>query len=269
MSVNNTIIPNKDISTLITSSAKVKFRPKTYEEVKNFSGSSPQFLMNASIEIDYFKYLENLIKSHSDSNITSIMEAYLNKYDYRKRYSSEVIKKIDEYDITSEIIKDTKHFEYTTWKIQSLTWNNILIYGEGNKLVFSDVVEIIGIIGQNSLGKTSILEIIYFAVFGELTKRTEEVDGKSSISDIGNFNSKDFVSVITIRQNNDIIVIEKNGKLSKKKQSTSAPITSNYYKVKTFIYVNGSKLNNVSKEADVKNYIKLHFGDSEQFRRLF
>lgn len=136
-------------------------------------------------------------------------------------------------------------------------------------MAFSDTIEILGIIGQNSLGKTSILEIIYFSVFGELTKKTEEVDGKSAISDIGNFGSKEFSSLVTIIQNNDTIVIEKIGKLSKKKISTNQSITTNYYKIKTQIYVNKSKLNEISKEADVKTYITSHFGEPDQFRHLF
>lgn len=114
MTVNNTLMSNKEISGLITSHSKVKFRPKTYEEVKNFAITSSKLLSNATVEIDYFKYLESLIESNSELKIETIMESYLQKYDYRKRYSDEVIQKIKEYDITSDSIKDAKLFAYSS-----------------------------------------------------------------------------------------------------------------------------------------------------------
>jgi len=57
------------------------------------------------------------------------------------------------------------------WKIKSIKWNNLLSYEDNNTINFQEIEgKTIGIFGKNYSGKTSIIDIICFSLFGSWTK---------------------------------------------------------------------------------------------------
>lgn len=57
------------------------------------------------------------------------------------------------------------------WKIKQITWNNLLSYEENNFIDFEQLEgKAIGIFGKNYSGKTSVIDIICFALYGSWTK---------------------------------------------------------------------------------------------------
>lgn len=75
-------------------------------------------------------------------------------------------------ELYNEYIKEVEYISNTNnWKINKITWDNLFGYGEGNSIDFSkDASKAIGIFGKNYSGKTSIIDVICFGLFGSWTK---------------------------------------------------------------------------------------------------
>lgn len=58
----------------------------------------------------------------------------------------------------------------TTWKLKRLAWDNMMNYGEGNVIDFTKLSGVVGIFGPNSVGKSSIFDVMDEALFDKLAK---------------------------------------------------------------------------------------------------
>lgn len=59
----------------------------------------------------------------------------------------------------------------TNWKIKSIKWNNLFLYRENNEIDFEKTrYQSLGIFGANYSGKSSIIDVICFGLFGGWTK---------------------------------------------------------------------------------------------------
>jgi len=55
--------------------------------------------------------------------------------------------------------------QHRQWTLGNMQWNNMFSYGENNKLDFSTLNGIVGIVGPNRSGKSSIVGILLYALF--------------------------------------------------------------------------------------------------------
>jgi DNA repair exonuclease SbcCD ATPase subunit len=56
------------------------------------------------------------------------------------------------------------------WRLDYLTWKNMFCYREGNYIDFTKLYGVTGIIGKNKSGKSSVLDILIFALFNKLIR---------------------------------------------------------------------------------------------------
>ena len=80
-------------------------------------------------------------------------------YDLNKKYNS-VLEK-DE-DIARNV----------NWKLMSLEWDNLFNYGEGNRIDFENLSGVVGVLGKNFSGKSSIIDSFLFTLFNSTSKNS-------------------------------------------------------------------------------------------------
>lgn len=98
--------------------------------------------------------------------------------------------------------------DYKTIKLVKLSFDNIMIYGKSNCIDFRNFKKIMGITGSNSHGKSSIIDIILYSIFGECT-RGDRID-------LINNNENSFKTIIELLVNGVPIKIERIGRRNKK-----------------------------------------------------
>lgn len=94
------------------------------------------------------------------------------------------------------------------YKILRIEFSNLFSFGESNVIEFKEFNGIVGIIAPNHLGKSSILDIIVYALFDEFTR-------KGSTKDIININREDFMLKMDLQIAEWIYTILKVGQRTK------------------------------------------------------
>lgn len=109
-------------------------------------------------------------------NISST-KALINNYIDQKEYSTDIKKTMKEYleKILNEVEINNDSQE-RNFKLVSLQFNNLYVYGENNKINFDNLKKIVGLIAPNKYGKSSIIEIIIQSIWGENTKGVSNND---------------------------------------------------------------------------------------------
>ena len=106
------------------------------------------------------------------------------------------------------------------WRLLSLQFSNMLSYGKDNIIDFSKLTpdEITGIFGENSLGKSSLIDILLFSLFDNYSRNNQNKH-KTLNGSIINNNEKYFECIVRFSINNNIYEIHKTGerKLAKSK----------------------------------------------------
>tara|TARA_Y100001973_G_scaffold106806_1_gene188058 strand:+ start:5205 stop:8357 length:3153 start_codon:yes stop_codon:yes gene_type:complete len=60
------------------------------------------------------------------------------------------------------------------WRLEKLEWDNLFNYGENNSIDFKDVNGIVGILGKNFSGKSSIIDSILYTLFNTTSKNNRK-----------------------------------------------------------------------------------------------
>jgi len=95
-------------------------------------------------EIDHAACIRDLLKSHSAADIEEVVQMH---------------------SIRMQSKNDIHHSNY---KINYLTWSNVLCYGENNYINFADINSAIVVLnGKNKYGKSSIIDILIRILFNE------------------------------------------------------------------------------------------------------
>lgn len=107
-----------------------------------------------------------------------------------------------------------KNKEYNSWKLKEITFGGLYSYEKSNTIVFKDGVT--GIIEDNASGKTSIMNIVLYAIFGTITK-TKSLINRNII----NKNSKKyFLNLHILLDNGDVFEISRKGSNKKRKNGS-------------------------------------------------
>ena len=72
------------------------------------------------------------------------------------------------------IEKDEEVARNINWKLLSLEWDNLFNYGEGNKIRFDKLNGVVGILGKNFSGKSSIIDSLLFTLFNSTSKNSRK-----------------------------------------------------------------------------------------------
>lgn len=110
--------------------------------------------------------------------------------------------------INSSLNTLEKNAKNTTWKLVDMEFSNMFSYGPNNYINFRNLSGIVGIFAPNASGKSSILEILTFALFDKSSKT-------SKADEILNNQSDEFSVKVTIEIENEEYVIHRVGRANK------------------------------------------------------
>ena len=127
--------------------------------------------------IEDSKLISEVININDNQVQQDVIREYLNINKYDEKFIEELIK-ID--DIINGRI-ETNEAINIIWNIDNITFSNFKSYGDDNQINLHDTNGIIQISAPNQFGKTSILDVICYALYGKTmstTKREKHGDNR-------------------------------------------------------------------------------------------
>lgn len=127
--------------------------------------------------IEYVKRIKDIFQNRilsltsSKTPAANIEEAVSRILTYEE-YIADKVNREQLLQLYSRYIKEVEDiYSPNNWKIKTISWDNMLSYAENNSIDFREMEEkSIGIFGKNYSGKTSIIDIICFGLYGSWTK---------------------------------------------------------------------------------------------------
>jgi DNA repair exonuclease SbcCD ATPase subunit len=116
--------------------------------------------------------------------------------------------------VLNDSLEENKLHLNTTWKLIRLEFSNLFSYGENNVIKFKHSNGILGIIAENHMGKSSIIDVLLYTLFDKFSR-------KGNIKDMINNRKNTFKSKITIKIDNHYYIIEKTGTKNAKGKVTT------------------------------------------------
>jgi len=158
--------------------------------------------------------------TNPNNNINEIninYELLINKIteNIKSEYKNKIIDIIKN-EINDNITINNK--EINNWKIISLEFSNLFCFGNNNIIDFNnlDYNEINGLCGDNSIGKSSLIDIICIGLFNNYSRNISNSINKTKKSQLLNIiinnNFKNFIIKLTFIVNNKTYLINKIGK---------------------------------------------------------
>ena len=141
--------------------AKHRFRPE-----------SITFLNRATGERGSVDSLTNTIVKENLRDIAvqeKLMREYLKDYEVDDTMMERVLSLNKKYNQMAEA--DEEVSRNINWKLNSLKWNNLFNYGEGNKIDFTNLNGVVGIFGKNYSGKSSVIDSVLYTMFNSTSKK--------------------------------------------------------------------------------------------------
>ena len=183
---------------------------------------------NKSIKNEQNQKIEDVLIPNNNMNMNILIKEYLqNKEDISDNI---LIEKILEY--FNKIIDKSSHnkIEYigNEWKILFLSFDYMFGYGANNVIDFTKYPnnEIIGIFGDNAIGKSSLIDIISFMLYSKTTR-------EDTLKDIININSDVSKGLIIIESGKKKYMIQKS---CYKHSKTKTTRSNSQIQTKMFMY---------------------------------
>ena len=98
--------------------------------------------------------------------------------EYLKDYCAEndTLKKVYEmnkkYNNSAEKLEDV--IRNVNWRLKKVEWDNLFNYGEGNSINFENLNGVVGILGKNFSGKSSIIDSMLYTVYNTTSKNNRK-----------------------------------------------------------------------------------------------
>ena len=161
---------------------------------------------NISIVQNKLMEKKNINKKNEEFTIKTIIEKEIGNVEEIIRPQ---IKKILDSELKDAIQSVD---EKMNWKLLSLDFSNMLCYGEDNRIDFEKLPldEITGLYGNNSLGKSSLVDILLFSLYDDYSRNFQDKNRTLSGTLI-NLKKKYFSCCVKFMMNNKIYEIEKKG----------------------------------------------------------
>ena len=159
--------------------------------------------------------------SYDDSSLQQLLVQHLQK-NHPNIAANELLfitHKYQEYATNATIMNERN---MARWELIDIKFSNLFGYGPNNFIDFQRFSEksTIGIIAPNSYGKSSLIDIILFALFSKFSRTR----GTSISKDIINISATNFSVRLRFKIGGDIYIIQKEGK---REQSDKIKITQN------------------------------------------
>lgn len=208
----NTFPKNVHLRVICKNSTKTEINNIVHQlsKDKNFTICSLSFKDNNFIGSSNSEFEKTLVDIVSLDNINNVL---IPEFLKDSKLSSDDMKSIIE--LNSECFGklkekgdvDNLHEAPKYWKILTLEFENLFCYEHGNVVNFENgkLNGIIGIIGENTVGKSALVDIILFALFDKPSRGT--------INDIINVRCKNYSVTLKISVNNELYIIKRFGKI--------------------------------------------------------
>ena len=213
--MKETIIPECPyIKFVLKNTTEIEYM-KIYNELsKKYNIWKSRKINNIDINDETNEYYKNDKNTITNNTSKIIQETSIKRYLKNKKLNEDKIEKIIKLHnkIKQKInFEENIEVENNEWRILELNFSNMLSYGENNIIDFTkyNINEIIGIIGPNHSGKSSILDIILYCLFGKFSRSSEN-------KDILNKNKIKLKCLLKFSIGNNIYTIERDGYLTNK-----------------------------------------------------
>jgi len=99
-----------------------------------------------------------------------LIEDYLKDYNVDKEVLKDVYTLNSRYNTLLNLEEDVSR--NISWCVESLKWDNLFNYGQGNEIDFSTMNGIVGILGKNFSGKSSVIDSLLFTMQNSTSKNS-------------------------------------------------------------------------------------------------
>ena len=111
-----------------------------------------------------------------DLRDVAVQEQLIEEFLIDYQPSNETLKKVYEMNKKyNEIIEHEEDVKRNiNWRLKRLQWDNLFNYGESNSIDFSNISGIVGVLGKNFSGKSSIIDSLLYALFNTTSKNNRK-----------------------------------------------------------------------------------------------
>ena len=140
-----------------------------------FSPESVTFLNRASGDRKDMEENTNSL-GKEDLRDLAVQERLIQEYLEDFHPSDETLKHVfssnSNYNTKAEQQEDVQR--NVNWRLSKLEWDNLFNYGEGNSIDFADKSGVVGILGKNFSGKSSIIDSLLYTLYNTTSKRNRK-----------------------------------------------------------------------------------------------
>jgi len=142
---------------------------------KRFKPESVTFLNRAAGQRGTVEDITNSIFKE-DLRDPAVQKELIDEYLKDYQAEDEVLQRVQDLNLkyNTVIEKDEEVARNVNWKLLSLEWDNLFNYGEGNKIEFDSLNGVVGILGKNFSGKSSIVDSLLFTLFNSTSKNSRK-----------------------------------------------------------------------------------------------
>ena len=173
----------------------------------------------SSVMTDH-SYTNEIQDPHSLTNLLheylAIQHDSLQKNKDELKYIIETItKNVDAFQRNHTPKTSNHSLEKQSWRILDISFDFLFGYGSNNRITFQkhEVPQLIGIFGNNSAGKSTVIDIILFMLYGRITRYAS---GNSVPQEVIHEKQDHFCAKLRFKVGQHIYSIEKKGKRNKK-----------------------------------------------------
>lgn len=116
--------------------------------------------------------------------------------------------------INRKVRKNNISSQQSIWSIEKLQFDNFFSYGENNVVQFSNHKGIVGIIGENRVGKSALIDVILFLLFDRTPRTTKSIS-------LLNTKKETLWGKITLLIDGKCYIIQRKGTVNQKNHSLS------------------------------------------------
>tara|TARA_B100000131_G_scaffold148855_1_gene144559 strand:+ start:2186 stop:5341 length:3156 start_codon:yes stop_codon:yes gene_type:complete len=144
----------------VVDAVKARFQPETVTYLNRSAGE--------------YRSMEGLTDSLKKDDLRdpivqeSLIKEYLEDFQPSEKTLKQVYEMNKKYNALVE--KDEEVFRNINWKLKKLEWDNLFNYGEGNCINFENFDGVVGILGKNFSGKSSIIDSLLYTIYNTTSK---------------------------------------------------------------------------------------------------
>jgi len=122
------------------------------------------------------------------------------------------------------IVDDNDVARHTKWTLKSMEWDNLFAYGENNSINFSRLSGVVGVLGPNRSGKSSIVGTMSYGLFNTTDRGSVE-----NLRVVNERKPYGLVKMDVVSNQGDYYLERQTVKKENRKGDVSAPTTLNFY----------------------------------------